>query len=90
MAKRNIIKKQITIYVKRFGFTKYYITWSSQGTLHTVEYLKEHLIYIIQDWIQYGKEISKPTIVVLSKKELPLLGDQTVYARGKVKKDSQY
>ena len=90
VAKQNAIKQQITIYVKGFGFSEYHTTWSSHGTVHSVEYLQEHLFYIIADRIRSGKEITKPSIKAPIKKELPVLGMQTIHVRDKLEEDLQH
>ena len=54
------------------GFDECHVAWSSQGTLHSVDYFKLHLVCIITDIRVTGKHVKKPIISAPRKKDLPI------------------
>ena len=48
-AQRNALKDQITMHAKGLKRKECHTPWSFQGKLHSVDYLKEHLLHIITD-----------------------------------------
>ena len=73
VAKMKVIKLQIIIWVKGFGFTEYHTNQSLHSAVHSTEYLQDHLFYIITNMIEIGKKIIKPGVQALRKKQLPVL-----------------
>ena len=88
LAKRNTLKKHITIYVKGLGWHDYHTTWSLNGTLRPIECLAEHLKFIIIDSQANNRRIERPKISMPMRKALPQLGEVTVDVRAKFEEDN--
>ena len=89
VAQRDTLKDMITIYVKGLQWNQYHTKWSHNRKQFSVEYLKEHLIYIISDSAAKGLEVTKPVIDAPARKALPVLGEMTVDIRMKIDEDAQ-
>ena len=61
-AQRNTLKDQITTHVKGLKWKEHHTPWSFQGKLHSVDYLKEHLLHIITDSTRRNKTIESPSM----------------------------
>ena len=86
-AKKSALKENITVCVKGFRWSMCHTKWSVRGVHHSVEYLREHLIYIIKDGEEKGRPIEKPDIAIAQRKSLPTLGNLTVEVRAKEEED---
>ena len=59
--------------MKIFAWSEHKTFWSIQGKKHSVEYLLEHLLYIIRDSALNNKPKTKPSVSILIVKTLPSL-----------------
>ena len=81
------LKHVITICVKGLGWDEYRTPWSHQGAQFTVNYLREHLIFIIKDSAMKNKQVTEPACSLPARKKLPTLGNLTVDVRVKDEED---